>query len=107
MTHNWKIHNLKYTISDKMVIRVIYECESSHENISDKKIGQLQLTTGSISDPGFINYENLTEEIVLGWVSSSIDMSSVEALNSASIAGKGNRIDVITTQEGLPWGNSF
>ena len=107
MTHSWKIRNLKYTISDKMVIRVIYECESSHDSISDRKIGRLQLITGSISDPGFINYESLTEETVLGWVSSSVDMSSIETLNSSSIASKGTIIAAITTQEGLPWGNSF
>lgn len=69
--------------------------------------GQVTLTTGSVSDPSFITYENLTENIVLGWITGSIDVTDIQTQNSASIA---QRIQTFleleaekTQSEGLPW----
>ena len=54
-------------------------------NLQTRKIGDTELT-GSVDDADFIAFEDLTEEIVLGWITSSIDTSIFETENSSSIA---------------------
>ena len=66
------------------------------------KIGDIELT-GSVDDAGFIAFEDLTEEIVLGWATSSIDTSIFETENSASIAQQVIQRAAITTKSGTPW----
>lgn len=103
MDHNWKIYDLKYVIADGMVTKATYACESSEGNHSTRYIDDIQLTTGSISDPGFINYENLIQDNVLGWVTGSIDAAAIELENSASIAKTVERQAVVTEKTGTPW----
>lgn len=102
MVHNWKIYNLKRTISDGIVFEVIYGCESSHENFLTRKIETLFLS-GSIDGDNFITYENLTETDILGWVDSNVDKSSIETANSSSIAEDILAKAAITEIDGVPW----
>jgi hypothetical protein len=63
--------------------------------------------TGSVSDPNFISYENLTENVVFGWITGSIDTASIELQNSGSIASRINEYLELeaqkTASQGLPW----
>jgi len=102
MTHNWKIYDLKRTITDGIVTEIIYACESELSGSTTRKIGELTIT-GSTDDTDFIEYENLTEDIVLGWVTDSIDTSTFETANSSSIAEKIARKAARTTTNGTPW----
>jgi hypothetical protein len=102
MNHVWKIYDLKRVIEGGIVTKITYACESSEDNSSTRRIGDIELT-GSIDDDGFIAFEDLTEEIVLGWVTSSIDTSIFETENSASIAQQIIRKAAITTKNGTPW----
>jgi len=102
MNHIWKIYDLKRVIADGIVTKVTYACESSEDNNSTRKIGDIELT-GSVDDDGFIAFEDLTEEIVLGWATSSIDTSIFETDNSASIAQQVIQKAAITTKNGTPW----
>jgi hypothetical protein len=102
MNHVWKIYDLKRVIADGIVTKITYACESSEDNSSTRKIGDIELT-GSVDDAGFIAFEDLTEEIVLGWATSSIDTSIFETENSASIAQQVIQRAAITTKSGTPW----
>ena len=102
MNHVWKIYDLKRVIADGIVTKITYACESSEDKSSTRKIGELEIT-GSIDGDGFIAFEDLTEEIILGWVTSSIDTSIFETENSASIAQQIIRKAAITTKNGTPW----
>ena len=102
MNHVWKIYDLKRVIADGIVTKITYACESSEDNSSTRKIGDIELT-GSIDDDGFIAFEDLTEEIVLGWITSSIDTSIFETENSSSIAQQVIQRAAITTKSGTPW----
>jgi len=104
MQHTWKIYDLKRTISSGVVTEVKYACESSHEEHSRRKIGDISIT-GSASDPGFVAFEDLTEETVLGWITGSIDTSSIEVELSSSIANTINEIAAVTEANGKPWDN--
>ena len=102
MEYTWKIYDLKRTIDNGVVTSVTYACEGEHESNFDRKIGDLEVV-GSTSDEGFVAFEDLTEEVVLGWVSSSIDQPSIELLISSSIQERVQIQSVITEATGTPW----
>lgn len=103
MNHVWKIYNLKRKIADGMVTDVTWACESELDGDGTRTIGDVILTTGSSSDPSFVNYGDLNESIVLGWVDSEVSKSDIESGNSASIAHKKELKKGITEANGLPW----
>jgi|11_taG_2_1085331.scaffolds.fasta_scaffold40425_2 hypothetical protein len=113
MTHTWYIKNIERNTSDGMATKVdyqyktLYNLEGHRFPVGKDYYGQVTLTTGSVSDPSFITYENLTENLVLGWITGSIDVTDIQTQNSASIA---QRIQTFleleaekTQSEGLPW----
>ncbi len=102
MQHTWKIYDLKRNIADGVVIEVTYACESTHEQSGTRQIGNITLS-GSASDSGFIDFDSLTEGKVLEWVYSSVDKSSIETSNSASIAQSIIIRAKRTTKRGTPW----
>lgn len=105
MEHILKIYGLQRVESDGVVDSIMYSVESNHNNHTEKYISTLAIT-GSSTDEGFISYENLTENIVLGWVTSSIDIPSIEVQNSASIAQiEFSSSNQIIKKIGVPWDN--
>jgi hypothetical protein len=104
MNHIWKIYDLKRTIADGVVTEITYACESELSGSSTRKIGDLSIT-GSPSDPSFVEYADLTEGIVLSWVTGSIDTTPIEVENSSSIAASLTAKAAITEANGRPWDN--
>ncbi len=104
MEHIWKIYDLKRTIASGVVVKINYACESNFNSTSTRKIGDLTIT-GSSSDEGFVEYDQLTENIVLGWVQANVDQSAIETSNSASIAQNIVAKEAITESTGKPWDN--
>ena len=102
MNHTWKIYDLKRTIAGGVVTKVTYACESELSGSSTRKIGELAVE-GSADDADFIEYEDLTQTDVLGWVDSNIDKSLIETQNSASIASSIIARAAITESNGTPW----
>lgn len=102
MVHTWKIYDLKRTIDDGVVSEVIYACESEHEGVGTREIGAFTIT-GDTSDEGFIEYENLTEEIVLGWVDGNVSKATIEESNATRISDIIAEQAAITEANGKPW----
>lgn len=102
MNHTWKIYDLKRTIADGVVNKVTYACESNEAGFGTRKIGELTVV-GSADDADFVPYQDLTEAIVLGWVTGSVDTASIETANSASIAQRIVAQAAITESNGTPW----
>ena len=102
MNHTWKIYDLKRTIADGVVTEVTYACESNYSGSGTRKIGELTVV-GSVDDADFVPYEDLTEAIVLGWITGSVDTASIETDNSASIAASIVARAAITESNGTPW----
>lgn len=103
MEHILKIYGLQRVESDGVVNSIMYGVESNHNNHTERYTSTLAIT-GSSTDGGFISYENLTEDVVLGWVTSSIDIPAIEVQNSASIA----QIEFSSSNQtikkiGIPW----
>ena len=103
MEHNWKIYDLKRIIDSGMIIQATYACETKENSTSKRYIGDINLTTGSASGDDFIPYEDLTQEVVLGWVTENIDVVSIETENSASIAKQIIQRKKVTKRNGTPW----
>jgi len=102
MNHTWKIYDLKRNITDGVVTKITYACESELSGSHTRKIGELTVV-GSTGDADFVAYEDLTQEIVLGWVTGSVDTASIETLCSASIATQIMVSNAITESNGTPW----
>lgn len=102
MEYTWKIYDLKRTIDNGVVTSVTYACEGEHESNFDRRIGNLEVV-GSASDDGFVAFDDLTEEIVLGWVGSSVDQPAIELLISSSIYERVQAQTAITEATGTPW----
>jgi len=55
------------------------------------------------SDPNFVPYSELTEELVVSWVKQAIGAETVEATDQAVIDQIMNQIDPPTVTPPLPW----
>ena len=110
MTHNWKIYNIERQNTDGVVFKVFYQCSSTYGLTEEYPHQQDALTRSSIfipvkspAEPDFIPYEELTQDIVFGWITGSIDQVGIELTNSASIATKVREHLYPVTGSGVPW----
>ena len=58
-------------------------------------------TSGGTSASGFVAYESLTENVVLGWLATPLAASSMKTKNEAKITNMMNRVEI--EGKDLPW----
>lgn len=102
MEHTFKITNLDRVIESGLVNKVKFRLETTHGIFSESFPSAYKLS-GSTEASDFINYEDLTEEIVLGWITGSIPVASMKHYNSSSIALQESEYTAPTTELGTPW----
>jgi len=105
----WKIQTLQRNIHpddlDGGVITAVWECQGSEaEGDKQGQIGGVASFTPDLSAPDYVEYSNLTEDIVLGWCFAQsengvpqIDKNQVEAQIQAQMDW------FPTTENGVPW----
>jgi len=103
MTHTWEIHNLNRTISDGLILTASYYCKTKFNGESARTVSEIALPYKDPADADFIAYEELTQDIVLGWVTGSLDTASIYSNHSSSIAEIINAKNAITVDDGIPW----
>ena len=103
MVHNYRITDLEREISTGIINRISFIVDSLHEEVGERYNGEIEVT-GSIDTPGFIEFENLTQENVLSWITSLVDTALIEQENSASIANMISTPPAINGT-GFPWEN--
>jgi len=91
----WSVENLQRDLSDGLVTQVHWCCSISDGEINAVNYGTLSLERGETFTP----YEDLTQDQVLGWVKSNVDVESIEAGLQAVIDEKKNPI----AASGVPW----
>ena len=103
---NWKINTLEYTNdSDKGVVVAHWDCSHTEVGEGDDALSYSGRRYGSYSfqpEPSsedYIAFDDLTEEIVLGWVKAEVGEEDVEASITAQIEAKKNP----ATLKGLAW----
>ena len=105
MNYTWSITNLKRTISDDVVDEVYWECVGTHYSYTNTKSGRIKPPDLDPTDSNFIAFNSLTEDDVLGWLTSGVDgfdKSKIENRISGSISLKQNP-PATTEATGLPW----
>lgn len=118
---NWTVNNMKRNTADGGVTIVYWECVATDDTETDCRAveaGKLRLEPDASSD-GFVAYDSLTQEIVLGWVQSYLNDNSTDDQNGESLTdsveeietrlkGKIDKQVAAKTAEatGTPWGTS-
>jgi len=96
---NWKINTLEYTNdNDKGVVTAHWDCTLLEGEYSARRYGSCSFSPDPSSDE-YVPFEELTEELVIGWVQSSLDVEEIENSLNAQIEEQKNP----KTLKGLPW----
>ena len=94
----WTIPTLERELSDGGVVVAHWRVSEVDGEFSASAYGTCGFTYDP-TDPSFVPYDNLTEEVVLGWVWGEVDQAATEAALAANIADQKNP----TTADGVPW----
>lgn len=98
--YTWSVKQMERNTSDGGVISVHWGCTAIDGDVSWHSRGVVEMAPDPASS-GFIPFEDLTQDIVLGWVWSSddFDKAFIEAALYDKVEAEKN--PPITT--GLPW----
>jgi len=105
MTTTWKIFDMKRALSTGLITEIQCGCVVEHEKGVEREFFQIELT-GNPKSPGFIMYDDLTEEDVLGWINAEIGtekITEVEATLQARLSTRIYNMNNPTEAKGLPW----
>ena len=101
MAVSWTISTLERNTDDGVV--VAHWRASDSETVGEvEHVGSSYGTCGFTPDAdadGYVAYDSLTEETVIGWVKTDVDADAVEASIASQIAD--SKAPAITT--GVPW----
>ena len=98
----WTIENLERNVADGGVIVAHWRVTESETVGEDTYTASSYSTcsfTPDASAEDFIAYDDLTEEVVMGWVHAEVDKDATEAALTANIAEQ----KTPTTADGMPW----
>ena len=92
--------------SDNIVARVVVNTHSEDDSNPSEYTYDSQEefkvdVSGGSSASGFVAYESLTEDVVIGWVSTQLAASSMKTKNEAKITNMINHVEI--EGKDLPW----
>lgn len=105
MTTTWKIADLRRKPDTGLVFEVTYIINFNLEGEGDRHVGGIDLQ-GDANDPNFVPFEELTEEVVIGWVQSELGEAEIANITSNIQTRLQQRIDQKNNPEflrGTPW----
>jgi hypothetical protein len=97
MAVTWTISTLERNTDDGVVVAHWRASDADGEH-TGSSYGSCGFTPDADAD-GYVAYDSLTEETVIGWVKADVDADAVEASIAAQIAD--SKAPAITT--GVPW----
>lgn len=95
-TTNWQIVQMDRLTADGFVVTVHYNVSATEGEYSASTYGTCSYTQESDS---FVPYNQLTEQMVVGWVQTSLGKDTVEASLQSQIDALKNPVQ----ESGLPW----
>lgn len=100
MNITWTIQNLTRDLSNGFVYQASWGCTAQQDSASAFH-GGTSTFEFTPDDPNFIPYDQLTEEIVLGWVYAGLgdQKAVIEATLTAKVEAQLNPV----TANGVPW----
>lgn len=107
MEKSWNILQMKRITSNGLVVDVSYSFNAEENNVLDRKVGKLTFS-GSPSEPNYIPYENLTEQIVLGWVFDKLgpQKAIIETEVTERVIAEIQKRNTDPYSTGKPWENT-
>ncbi len=97
MAVTWTISTLERNTDDGVVVAHWRASDADGEH-SGSSYGTCGFTPDADAD-GYVAYDSLTEETVIGWVKADVDADAIEASIAAQIAD--SKAPAIST--GVPW----
>ena len=94
-THTWSVNTMSRDPETGRVTVVHWDLNSTDGTNNHRRYGSISLPLDSSLT---IPYENLTEEIVLGWVKDNLGEAEMEALQVSSLEAKADAPVL-----GTPW----
>jgi hypothetical protein len=94
----WTIATLERNLGDGGVFVAHWRVSSTEGDYSASAYGTCSFSYDP-TDPSFVPYDSLTEEVVLGWVWGEVDQAATEAALAADIEAQQHP----TTADGVPW----
>jgi len=101
VTLTWAVNNMTRVLSDGFVIVVDWSCTASATGVQGAFYGGQTKYQNDPNEPGFIPYDQLTQDIVLGWVYESLGNQKAEI--EATLTAKVEKQLAPTTAQGVPW----
>ena len=98
----WTIANLERNVADGGVTVAHWRVTESETVGEDTYTASSYGTCGFTPDASaedFIAYDDLTEEVVMGWVHEEVSQEDTEAALAANIEGQKNPVSA----DGMPW----
>ena len=87
-TYNWKINALDAKVSvgdDENVVYTVHWCLIATSENEEHTVSNIGAQGIEYDADNFVPYENLTEEIVIGWLEDALDVDSIKANLDAQI----------------------
>lgn len=100
-TYTWSINTLERTTADGIVYNVHFTVAVADETYSSSAYGDVPLEAPAEGD-AVIPYDNLTEEVVLGWTRDALGAEQIEPLE-ARLQTELDEQAAPTKAAGTPW----
>jgi hypothetical protein len=103
MTTTWNIFNTKYQKENGLILNVTYGCTVTLESYIDRNIFEIELEP---SEENFIPFEQLTEQIIMGWVTDKVGQETLTQIEEAlqtNVTNQKQQKEQETITSGLPW----
>jgi hypothetical protein len=107
VTYTWKIVSLKKTngasLSD-VIVSTSWQCEGTDENGNTGIFnGATPFELASVDSENFVSYENLTEEIVVGWIKSVVVDTYLNHVQEQILRQIDMKKNPVVEVSNLPW----
>ncbi len=96
MEFNWNVVQMDRLTSDGFVVTVHYTVNAVDGDYTASTYGTVGYTQG---EGNIVAFENLTPEIVIGWVKESLGQPTVEEALATQIEAQKNPVQ----ETGVPW----
>ena len=104
MTTTWAIPSMKRLTDDGVVVQATYIFQAQEQNFINRKVGDMTFS-GSVDEPGFIPYDQLTQDDVLGWVFTELgdQKAAIEAEITLATETQYSSSIANPYSNGVPW----
>lgn len=103
----WTVENIKRKVDGDVVSTVVYRVVAKSGSLIADHKGKVDLPHKNPTTKTFVPFEKLTEEQVITWVKSKVDVSGIEASVQAALDAKVAKVSEATLKSGLPWKKQF